>query len=652
MRKLPILTALILASFSYVFTHSSKGVSFPFLRNIVDTFPNRSSTGNPKTLEHNKGGFTADGGIVITRFKDTASANLSYIAGEKGGFIIVGNTVYVRDSTATKWSYPSSGASTVKIVNDSTISVCDLNGCQLFIVHNIVINNFSILNDSAIKVCNTSGVCDTIHTTNTVSFSKTYVDSVKVISDSVFYYIQGVKYYGGLVGNTFPTNGNGTYYLGGDGLLHPLPQTNSGGAIVIGGIVSYSGTGMVYNVTPVWATSAYFTDSAAASKVTLSTADPTYSRIDAVVATKQGVDSVVTGLPAVNPELPQIDQTNEVLLAYIIVTAGETSPTVATATLYDQDTTGEWTPTASGFAPNFASTLNPYHSTKAIHITSWSNGNTITLSSAAPVSTNSYSILTFYIYLSSAISNSTNITVQFYNGASVVGNTVTLSSAYGFSKTITGSYQAVAIPFSALGLSGNVTKMITTFSKTNSASSDIDWIQFKSSGGTTGGGGGTGAGNYVTNVFRKATTDSVFQVINNVTSFAFITSDTTTTYLKYPLWADGVGDTIKIRTDSLPKMTYGAGVDTSTISGRDLPTVDWVKARIGGVVSYDSTITATASQTAFTFSTFPVTATYISVTRNGCNVDNSFYTYNPATQTLTFTGGMVVGDKVRLHIIK
>lgn len=575
MKKLLILTAFLFCTL------------FSFAQ-----FPNNSTTGNASTLYHDKGGRTADGGFVITRFSDTATANKFPIAGQPGGYIVVGNTVYLRDSTATKWIVAGGygvTASNITILNDSSISICNGNSCDTFKFTNIVVNNFTVVNDSTILVCDGNNTCDTLFIPPT-PIAKPYVDSVKVTGgDSLFYYITGKAYFGGLISpnststisiyndstlvicnnnacdsfktnivisnftvlndstvivcptsgscdtvNINPTrfakpyvdstkiiNGILFYYINGIGYSGGATSSFNGTSLV-GGVVSYSGSGLTYNITPAYFTNPYFTDSTAAGQVTLSTADPTFSRIDAVVATKQGVDSVLIGIPSSNPELPQIDQTNEVLLTYIIVTAGETAPPVTVQTIYDQDTLGEWTPAASGLSANFASTANPYHSTKAIRISSWSNGNSITFSSPSPVSTNSYSVLTFYVYLASTLANNSNVTVQFYNGASVIGNTITLSSIYGFSKTKTGVYQPIAIPFSALGLTGNVNRMVVTFSKINSNAVDIDWIQFQSSGGTTG--GGSGSGNYVTNIYRKSGTDSVFQIINNVASFAFIDS--------------------------------------------------------------------------------------------------------------------------------
>lgn len=66
-------------------------------------FTNNSTTGNASTLYHDRGGRTADGGFVNTKFADTVTANTFPIAGEPGAQIQVGNTIYHRDSTATKW---------------------------------------------------------------------------------------------------------------------------------------------------------------------------------------------------------------------------------------------------------------------------------------------------------------------------------------------------------------------------------------------------------------------------------------------------------------------------------------------------------------------------------------------------------------------
>ena len=97
MKKTPALIALL----------------FIAINSFSQGFPNNQSVSNPITLYHVKGGLTADVGFVNTRYPDTATANLTYIAQEPGGQIAVGNTVYVRDSTATKWLVSSASGITI-----------------------------------------------------------------------------------------------------------------------------------------------------------------------------------------------------------------------------------------------------------------------------------------------------------------------------------------------------------------------------------------------------------------------------------------------------------------------------------------------------------------------------------------------------------
>lgn len=85
-------------------------------------FPNNQSVSNASTLYHAKGGITADVGFVNTRYPDTLAsnitdpviaANLIRIAGVPGSKIVVGDTEYLRDSTATKWLVSSASGITI-----------------------------------------------------------------------------------------------------------------------------------------------------------------------------------------------------------------------------------------------------------------------------------------------------------------------------------------------------------------------------------------------------------------------------------------------------------------------------------------------------------------------------------------------------------
>lgn len=66
--------------------------------------------GAPRTLVVNKGGFQSDSSLIVPHFSDTALANISpYVKYYAGNIIRVGNTLYMRNSTATQWISVGSG---------------------------------------------------------------------------------------------------------------------------------------------------------------------------------------------------------------------------------------------------------------------------------------------------------------------------------------------------------------------------------------------------------------------------------------------------------------------------------------------------------------------------------------------------------------
>lgn len=66
-------------------------------------FPRTHTQSDANTKEQFGGAVYPVKGLINGRYSDTASANMQYIAGEPGAQIIVGNTTYIRDSTATQW---------------------------------------------------------------------------------------------------------------------------------------------------------------------------------------------------------------------------------------------------------------------------------------------------------------------------------------------------------------------------------------------------------------------------------------------------------------------------------------------------------------------------------------------------------------------
>lgn len=70
---------------------------------------NIHSQSNPNTIEDFQGTVRARRGIINGIYIDTVSANLTYIKNYPSAQIVVGNTIYLRDSTATKWIVGNGG---------------------------------------------------------------------------------------------------------------------------------------------------------------------------------------------------------------------------------------------------------------------------------------------------------------------------------------------------------------------------------------------------------------------------------------------------------------------------------------------------------------------------------------------------------------
>lgn len=80
-------------------------------------FPQPQSLGSPNTIITYKGALAADSGIVNSRYADTATANLSRIKHYRGAQIITGDSVWMRNSSATRWILTSTTSSAVQAFN-------------------------------------------------------------------------------------------------------------------------------------------------------------------------------------------------------------------------------------------------------------------------------------------------------------------------------------------------------------------------------------------------------------------------------------------------------------------------------------------------------------------------------------------------------
>jgi hypothetical protein len=199
--------------------------------------------------------------------------------------------------------------------------------------------------------------------------------------------------------------------------VNELPAPSSGNQLISGG-ASYSGTGMVFNVSVLVYTIAGIEYTTAATDVTLVNGDPSNGRFDAIVATLDVNDNpiveVVQGTPAATPSTPTIGD-NQVLVQYVLVGANATTPNITTEYIYRNDQTSDWQGSVNGFlscSPNFLNSANftsPTPAPVAGGACCLSIGARYGITQArgtrfgatTPVNREDYAILSFYINLPS-----------------------------------------------------------------------------------------------------------------------------------------------------------------------------------------------------------------------------------------------------------
>lgn len=226
------------------------------------------------------------------------------------------------------------------------------------------------------------------------------------------------------------------------------------------------------------------------TSVTLTAADPTLNRFDAIVLTTSGV-VVRQGTSAATAALPQ-PQDCEILLTHIYIPAGSLTPgttpdggTPSQTVIYDETGGTEWTGAATGVTVNFSNTTNPYKSTIAADVGTYSAGQDFSFTKGSgTVDLTNYTSLKFYIRLKSALSPQAKIGIWFYNTGNALGSKSIIleNGKYNFVRTSTGVYQEINIPMSEFigGTTSTVNRLWFLFLNTGNADGFyIDWIHLQ-----------------------------------------------------------------------------------------------------------------------------------------------------------------------------
>jgi len=223
----------------------------------------------------------------------------------------------------------------------------------------------------------------------------------------------------------------------------------SNNSVLYGGVVQWSGTGLVFT----GSASGYIIDNqyyeiAQDDTLTLATADATNDRRDTFKLTTTGWD-IDTGTPAPTPVAPTVDPITEIDRGDVLLEALATTPTITNEDVYLENV--EWVTTSSGtgtFDP--ADTSDPFAGTKAFKASAIQAGATMIFTRGSDIDLTGFSSIGLQIKLLATMNAGRKVFVQFFNNSDVA---LSQSVALAVTKTDTTAYQFVAIPLDQMGFS-------------------------------------------------------------------------------------------------------------------------------------------------------------------------------------------------------
>ena len=303
-----------------------------------------------------------------------------------------------------------------------------------------------------------------------------------------------------------PTNGQVLTYNGSTGLWEAssIPPAASGGTQLLTGGASWSGTGMIFDVTAL----TYQIDgnnySSVATTVTLPVGDALNPRFDAIVVDEFGVVSSISGTPSANPVTPTIPG-DQVLVQYILVNAGAVVPNITDQWVYRESQSGDWVGSVVGSAPAPTAIWNsptpaPFAGTACLlaSYSTYSTSRYIRLQAPAPISRSTYVGLSLRVYLPQNFATldgglGRRPYVQLRGGASLTSFGVRYLDQHGLNPTLVGVWQQVTIPTALFGSNTGITdiRVVDLFLVKNSSAPNAyvnivyDNVVFQSGFGTT-----------------------------------------------------------------------------------------------------------------------------------------------------------------------
>jgi hypothetical protein len=236
-----------------------------------------------------------------------------------------------------------------------------------------------------------------------------------------------------------------------------LPLTTSSGTQLLTGGASWSGTGMVFDVTVLTYQINGVNYTSSATSVTLSVGDPSDPRFDAIVVDEFGVVTVIPGVPSSNPITPTIPG-DQVLVQYVLVNAGAITPAITDEWVYRESQFGDWQGSTVGAAPIPTAVWNsptptPFAGIACLLATysAYSTSRYIRFQAPAPISRATYVGLSLRVYLPQNFAvldggSGRRPYVQLKGGPSFTNLGFRYLDQHGLNPTLVGVWQQVTIP--------------------------------------------------------------------------------------------------------------------------------------------------------------------------------------------------------------
>jgi hypothetical protein len=310
--------------------------------------------------------------------------------------------------------------------------------------------------------------------------------------------------------------------------------------VISGGIVTWTGTGLIFNISACTYILNGIRYSSPFSTKTLAAADATNPRIDVFAVNTSSQVVVIQGTPASNPIEPEGDTATTLGLTNVTINAGATTPNNVNRTIvYDENLSSptEWsksvTQSASTF--NYADTAFPYTGTKAILATMGAGFINFNFTNATTLDISNFKSLSFAIRLNSALTSNTILSVRFLNGSNIVTNLFQINSTnnVGFNRNLAGVYQLITIPFNNTNLkfTSNTFDTIRIGTQNAAATYRIDTIQLNGGINNPTGGGTTPSNSFgfVNGTTGTASSTTATDTLNVVGSGIVSTSATAKT---------------------------------------------------------------------------------------------------------------------------